>query len=198
MARPKYQRQIDDVVDRAVDVGIDALFEKATDFFQRGVDNRRAAMAEIPAEVRRSAYKCSGCHNMFPFEKCAMVSAKGDGFATCEKCFSFMWHAANEKLLLFKQATKGAAQGAADSRRRPPHQAPSASPMPKKPWEVLGISHDASIEELKKAYRKLAAANHPDIIPPGAPSEEREQARERFEEIGRAYSAMMKVRSVAT
>jgi hypothetical protein len=186
--RPKYQARFDEAIDRAVDLGIDRIFEKATDFFTQGVDNRRAAMAEIPQNLRRSAYKCSGCHNMFPFEQCAMVSAKGDGYATCERCFKFMWHAGNEKMLLMKEAAKQAAHGA---RRAAP--SPGPAPRAPKPWVVLGVSEEATIEEIKKAYRKLAAATHPDIVPPGAPAEEREAARARFEEITRAYEVMMKL-----
>ena len=30
------------------------------------------------------------------------------------------------------------------------------------PWEVLGISRDASFEEVKRAYRRLVMEHHPD------------------------------------
>jgi curved DNA-binding protein len=50
-------------------------------------------------------------------------------------------------------------------------------------YDVLGVSRDASPEELQQAYRRLARANHPDINKdPGA--------EERFKEINEAYSAL--------
>jgi hypothetical protein len=193
MARPKYQGRIDDVVERAVDVGIDAVFDRVTDFFQRSADGQRAAMAAIPAEARRSAYKCAGCHNMFPFDGMAMVSTKGDGFGTCDGCFKFMWHAGNEKMRALKQGVGDFARNAARGTRAHP-----AEPRGPSPWEVLGITDEASIEEIKKAYRKHAAASHPDRVHPDAPITEKEAARARFEEVDRAYKVIMKVRSVAT
>jgi molecular chaperone DnaJ len=51
-------------------------------------------------------------------------------------------------------------------------------------YEVLGVKKDASQEEIKKAFRKLALATHPDRNPGDAVSEER------FKEINEAFSVL--------
>ena len=51
-------------------------------------------------------------------------------------------------------------------------------------YAVLGISPDASADEVKKAYRKLARQHHPDANPGDAGAEAR------FKEVGEAYSVL--------
>ena len=52
-------------------------------------------------------------------------------------------------------------------------------------YEVLGVTHEASSEEIKRSYRKLAVKFHPDKNPDDA------SAEEQFKEIGEAYDVLM-------
>jgi DnaJ-class molecular chaperone len=52
------------------------------------------------------------------------------------------------------------------------------------PYEVLGVRPDASAEEIRKSYRKLAKQFHPDLNP-GKP-----EAEERFKAVSGAYDLL--------
>ena len=51
-------------------------------------------------------------------------------------------------------------------------------------YEVLGVGRDASLDEIKKAYRRLAMQNHPDQNPGN------KEAEERFKEAAEAYAVL--------
>jgi len=52
-------------------------------------------------------------------------------------------------------------------------------------YEVLGVSKDATDEELKKAYRRLAKKYHPDANP-----DDKEGAEAKFKELNEAYETL--------
>ncbi len=56
--------------------------------------------------------------------------------------------------------------------------------MEKDYYKILGVDRNADINEIKKAYRKLAMEYHPDRNPGDA------KAEEKFKEIGEAYSVL--------
>lgn len=56
--------------------------------------------------------------------------------------------------------------------------------MAKDPYEVLGVAHGASEDEIKTAYRRLAKKYHPDLNP-GDPT-----AAQKMNEVNQAYDQL--------
>ena len=50
-------------------------------------------------------------------------------------------------------------------------------------YEVMGLARDATQDEIKRAYRKLARKYHPDVS-------QEEHTEERFKEVGEAYEVL--------
>ena len=63
------------------------------------------------------------------------------------------------------------------------------------PYSILGISRDASDDEVKKAYRKLSRKYHPDA---NIDNPNKEQAEEKFKQVQQAYEQIMKEREQGT
>jgi hypothetical protein len=68
-----------------------------------------------------------------------------------------------------------------------------SAPRELKPWELLGIKSNASPEEIKSAYRKLATQFHPDALQ-GLDEEHRETAARVFIAIKEAYKKLLETR----
>lgn len=62
--------------------------------------------------------------------------------------------------------------------------APQREWLEKDYYAILGVSKDASADEIKKAYRRLARESHPDAHP------DDKDAEKRFKEIGEAYAVL--------
>ena len=56
--------------------------------------------------------------------------------------------------------------------------------MSKDYYNILNISKDASLDEIKKSYRKLALKYHPDK------NKDNEESTKKFQEITEAYSIL--------
>ena len=63
------------------------------------------------------------------------------------------------------------------------------------PYRVLGVSQNADMDEIKKAYRKLSRTYHPDA---NINNPNKEQAEEKFKEIQEAYNQIVKERERGT
>ena len=62
-------------------------------------------------------------------------------------------------------------------------------------YRILGVTKEATNEEIKKAYRKMAVENHPDKV--GYMGEDiRKAAEEKFSKINQAYEQIKKQRGI--
>lgn len=59
------------------------------------------------------------------------------------------------------------------------------------PYSVLGVSRDASMDEIKKAYRQLSRKYHPDA---NINNPNKEEAEEKFKQVQQAYDQIVRER----
>jgi len=71
------------------------------------------------------------------------------------------------------------------------------TPEKSSPYEILGVTGDATDDEIKKTYRKLIVENHPDkLMAQGLPQEFIDLANEKMAAINSAYDAIKKQRGI--
>jgi len=220
---PKRSRSFEDAAAAAAaaaaEQASDVFMDRALEFAERIFSGaNRSVKAALPPEYMAKQFTCAACRGQFAVDEMEMVHPT-NGYGSCKSCFGFMWESAEVRMRAAMQAkAKAAAEQAA--RRAAASTGPFSGGGPfggggagqqrpggsgtqqtagarRKPWEVLGIGKDASVEDIKKAYRHAVLECHPDMVPPGAPHDEKERARARFEELTRAKDAMLSVRSAA-
>ncbi|KAJ3549733.1 hypothetical protein NMY22_g774 [Coprinellus aureogranulatus] len=57
-------------------------------------------------------------------------------------------------------------------------------------YEELGLTSTATVEEIRKAYRKKALQTHPDRLPPTATPEQKKESEEHFRRVNHAYEVL--------
>jgi len=182
---PRRPRNSLDALDDLVEKAVEVAFDKGAEFFER---TREKQIAQIPAAARAQVYICAACRKGGTIEHMEMITPN-TSFGMCKGCFAFVWKAGEEKV---KYLAKKAQE---TQRARGPGPAPE--PQARPPWIILGIDKNASVEDIRKAWKALAAKYHPDMVPPGAPDGEKEAARAKFEEVTRARDVMLKLASPA-
>ncbi|KAB8216065.1 DnaJ domain-containing protein [Aspergillus novoparasiticus] len=63
---------------------------------------------------------------------------------------------------------------------------PEEAPLETDLYETLGVNGDATADQIKSAYRKLALKHHPDK----APEDQKEEANKKFQQIAFAYAIL--------
>jgi DnaJ like chaperone protein len=102
--------------------------------------------------------------------------------------FLILWQVFSRLKQRFGDKTSGPSERKEGYRRPGPE--PGANPTrPRPPHVVLGVPPDASIDEIKQAYRKLAGQYHPDKVS-HLGEEFRQLAEIRFKEIQKAYQEL--------
>ena len=97
-----------------------------------------------------------------------------------------------EQLLRMIQAQNSFAGGAGGA------SGPSRADELARAYEALGVSSEASDQQIKRAYRKLISEHHPDkLIGQGMPEDMIKDATERSQEIRKAYDLIKQARAQA-
>jgi DnaJ like chaperone protein len=77
-------------------------------------------------------------------------------------------------------------------------RAANLGPEKSDPFTILGVTREASDEEIKSAYRRLVRENHPDrLVAQGMPQEFIDLANEKLAAINSAYDRVQSLRGLS-
>jgi DnaJ like chaperone protein len=86
-------------------------------------------------------------------------------------------------------------QSQQQGRQQSHHNSTSESPSILDAYALLGISEKESVQEIKRAYKRLMSKNHPDkLVSKGLPPEMMEVAKQKTQDIQSAYELIKKER----
>lgn len=176
-----------DLIDDFVEVAVDNIADKAREAFAA----RATKVRDLPGS---QTFQCVGCGNTVMGAQVQFMRP-AEGACICTSCFQFMFTAGIEKFRFI--AKRAAAKATERKAAAPPLGAPQADRTPPPvapPWEVLGVSQEATVEEIGKAYRKIVMQWHPDRLP----LENRPEGQRRIDEATKARNAMLSVRQAPT
>ena len=99
-----------------------------------------------------------------------------------------------QRVQAYRQYAGQQEQASAEDRRQQQSGHRREAPdSPQNPYRVLGVERNATLEEIKKAYRELANRYHPDKVA-HLGDEFKAMAENRFKEIQQAYQEIMNTR----
>jgi hypothetical protein len=184
-------------LDDAVDALMDSAFDHVGGLVDRVKDGQRPILHE--KYLRQMSFTCIVCKKDLRRAEMEMFH-DSNGWGICKGCLRAMWIAYREKVQAFAVRTQQ--QAHARPQQTPPrqgvHVGAATPPAGPPPWEILGVSQDATIDEIKKAYREKAMLWHPDRVASDAPAGERDRARTMFDTVTKARDVMLSVRQSPT
>lgn len=185
MARRKKAGGFGDLIDDFVEVTVDNIADRAREAFAA----RATKVRDLPGS---QTFKCVGCGNDVMGSQVQFMRP-AESMCICTSCFQFMFSAGVEKFRFL--AKRAAAKATAEKKAKLESPRADRTPPPVvPPWEVLGVTQEATEDEIGKAYRKIVMEWHPDRLP----LDRRPEGQMRIDDATKARNAMLSVRRAPT
>ncbi len=173
--------------------------QAAIDLFNQG----KSADFDLDAAVEQLRRECGRRTNLIQlFIELQLQAAYADGrMAEAEERLLLhicrLLNFPEERFRLLERMMRGE-QGAHRGGGRQRGEAPAGGGMSlDDAYAILGVSREASNDEVKKAYRRLMSQHHPDkLVSKGLPDEMIEVAKTKTQEIGSAYEVIKAERGI--